>query len=224
MSQKPLALVVFLENVGHIAGLKLPQWLMNAIDFVTEEYAKLLLRLYGAYHRYDQVIILEDERATGPQLSSALLKMSCTHRIDVLLLVHGHEGRLVGYKGKHWVGKETFGPLIAAYQENPKTLNIRMVYGLNCFGASLAETWMAMGARAVNGAVGVNWFPEPSLSIFLRSWLSGHPYSLSVEKSNRRANQMWGKILRPNHNGAPHVAIQTSRQTVHGRDDITIFS
>ena len=53
MSQKPLALVVFLENVGHIAGLKLPQWLMDGIDFVTEEYAKILLHLYGAYRRYD---------------------------------------------------------------------------------------------------------------------------------------------------------------------------
>ena len=224
MSQKPLALVVFLENVGHIAGLKLPQWLMDGIDFVTEEYAKILLHLYGAYRRYDKVIILEDERATGPQLSKALLETSRTHRIDVLLLVHGHEGQLLGYKGKHWVGKETFGPLITAYRANPTVLDLRMVYGLNCFGATLAETWMAMGARAVNGAVGVNWFPEPSLSIFLRSWLSGHPYSLAVERSNRKANQVWSKILRPDSQGHPHVAIKSSRQTVQGSDDITIFS
>ncbi|MCB0093221.1 MAG: hypothetical protein KDE54_35275, partial [Caldilineaceae bacterium] len=61
-----MALVVFLENVGHISGLNLPGWLMDVIDFVTEEYAKILLRLYGAYRRYDKVIILEDAQATGP--------------------------------------------------------------------------------------------------------------------------------------------------------------
>ena len=32
---KPLALVVFLENVGHIAGLNLPQWAMNTIEMLT---------------------------------------------------------------------------------------------------------------------------------------------------------------------------------------------
>ena len=122
------------------------------------------------------------------------------------------------------MGKETFGPLITAYRANPTVLDLRMVYGLNCFGATLAETWMAMGARAVNGAVGVNWFPEPSLSIFLRSWLGGHPYSLAVERSNRKANQVWSKILRPDSQGQPHVAIKSSRQTIQGSDDITIFS
>ena len=70
---KPLALIVFLENVGHIAGLKLPQWAMNTVDFVTEEYAKALLHLYGAHRRYDRVLVLEDARATGPQLAAALL-------------------------------------------------------------------------------------------------------------------------------------------------------
>ena len=46
---RPLALVVFLENVGHIHGINLPQWAMDIIDFASEEYAKVLLRLYGAH-------------------------------------------------------------------------------------------------------------------------------------------------------------------------------
>ncbi|MFN8445658.1 MAG: hypothetical protein U0175_33010 [Caldilineaceae bacterium] len=224
MSHKPLALIVFLENVGHIHGLNLPQWAMDTVDYVTEEYAKLLLHLYGAYRRYDQVIILEDERAVGPELSKALLEASRTHQVDVLLLVHGHEGRLLGYKGKHWVGPETFDPLRAAYQADPNVLDVRMVYGLNCYGMTLAETWMALGAKAVNGAVGVNWFPEPSLSVFLRSWLQGHPYRAAVEHSNQMANKIWGTILRPNAAGEEHVAIRSSRQTVNGKQDITIFS
>lgn len=224
MSKKPLALVVFLENIGHISGLSLPQWLMDAIDFVTEEYAKVLLRLYGAYRRYDKVIILEDERATGALLREALVEASRAHQVDVLLLVHGHEGQLVGYKGTNRVGAETFGPLLQEYRANPMLLDLRMVYGLNCFGATLSQTWLALGARVVNGAVGVNWFPEPSLSIFLRSWLRGHPYSLAVERSNHTANKVWSRVLRPDAQGCAHQAIQSSRQTVQGTDDITIFS
>ncbi|RME62720.1 MAG: hypothetical protein D6790_05840, partial [Caldilineae bacterium] len=70
-----MALLVFLENVGHIAGMELPKWLMGLIDYVTEEYAKLLLRLLGAYRRYDRVVILEDAQATGDHLSRTLVEL-----------------------------------------------------------------------------------------------------------------------------------------------------
>ena len=168
-----MALVVMLENVGHLQGFDLPAWAMNVIDFVTEEYAKLLLRVFGAYRHYDRVLILEDERATGQELSAALMHLSVTHRVDVLLLVHGHQGCLVGYRGEELVGPETFADLQQRYGKDPELLDLRMIYGLNCYGATLASTWIDLGAVVANGAIGVNWFPEPSLSIFLRSWLGG---------------------------------------------------
>ncbi len=71
--QKPLTLVVFLENVGHIGSLPLPSWVKSVVDYATEEYAKLLLHLYGAHRRYDQVILLEDALATGDALAATLL-------------------------------------------------------------------------------------------------------------------------------------------------------
>ena len=142
--RKPLALVVFLENVGHLAGLKLPQWVMGTIDFATEEYAKALLHWYGAYRQYDRVIVLEDEQATGPQLAAALLDAGRTHTVDILLLAHGHEGRIVGYRGREWVGAETFDALLRTYRRDPAALDLRMVYGLNCYGLTLAATWLAL--------------------------------------------------------------------------------
>jgi hypothetical protein len=220
--QKLFALVVFLENVGHIHGLKLPGWLMNYVDFVTEEYAKWILWLYGAYRRYDQVIILEDERATGPALVETLLHHSRTHRIDLLLLAHGKEGALVGFKGKCLVGAEVFAPLIARYRADPSLLNLRAVYGLNCHGVTLAPVWMALGAQVVNGAVGVNWLPEPSLSIFLRQWLSGQSFSLAVQRSNTVASRWWRRIWRTDRYGRDHPFIASSRQVVIGKRDITI--
>lgn len=220
-SSKPLALVVFLENVGHIQGMNLPPWAMNTVDFVSEEYAKVMLRLYGAHRRYDRVVILEDQRATGPEFADALLANSRTHRVDMLLLVHGHEGCLVGYRAQEMVGPKTFLRLKNIYEQDHEALDLRMVYGLNCFGASLASTWLDLGAEVVNGAVGVNWFPEPSLSVFLRNWLGGKPYSQAVRQSNRRANQVWYRLLRSKPQN-PHPWILSSRQIIYGREDITI--
>ena len=220
--RQSVALVVFLENVGHISGLQLPNWLMNAIDYVTEEYAKILLRLYGAYRRYDKVIILEDAQATGANLSSALIETSKHHVVDVLLLVHGHANCLVGHKAQEMVGAETFIPLLEAYERDSTLLNLRMVYGLNCYGASLAPVWADLGAQAVNGSIGVNWMPEPSLSIFLRNWLNGAPYSTAVARSNRGAARFWRRLLKPNANKGDHAAIASSRQIVFGQRDVRI--
>lgn len=219
---KPLALLVLLENVGHIAGLDLPQWAMNTIDFVTEEYAKWLLRQLGAYQRYSRVVILEDEKATGLEMANTLIQLSLTHQVDQLLLVHGQQRSLVGYRGKAHVDGAVFDPLLAACALNPGLLDLRMVYGLNCYGASLAPIWLALGASAVNGAVGVNWLPEPSLSLFLRAWFAGASYSQAVIHSHTQAIQV-GKRIWPDLSGGqedPHIA--GSRQLIYGQADLTL--
>lgn len=223
---KQAALVVFLENVGHIAGLTLPQWAMTTIDFLTEEYAKALLHWCGAYRRYDHVVVLEDEQATGPQLAAALLTAGRTHTVDVLVLAHGHDGQIVGYRGRERVGAETFNALLHAYRSDPAGLDLRMVYGLNCYGLTLASTWLALGAKVANGAPGVNWFPEPSLSVFLRKWLGGSTYSEAVVASNTAATRWWGKLLRwfPSLPDQEHPWIGSSRQIVFGKEDVTITS
>jgi hypothetical protein len=222
--QKPLALVVFLENVGHIQGIPLPQPVTQAIDFVTEEYAKMLLRLYGAYRRYDQVIILEDEQATGPELVAALTEASREHTVDLLLLVHGRPGALVGCRAQVDVGPETFQPLLAAYRKDPNLVNLRMVFGLNCYGASLAPVWLELGASAVNGAAGINWLPEPSLSIFLRNWLGGRSFSEAFERSHRAALRWGQRLWRAAPDGSDHPKIAGSRQAIFGVRDVTIDS
>ena len=197
---------------------------MNVIDWTTEEYAKLLLRALGAHRRYDRVVILEDADATGPKLAAALLDCSAAHQVDVLLLVHGLAGQLVGHRGQEHVGAETFEPLLDAYRADPSTLKLRMVYGVNCHGVSLASTWLALGAQVVNGAVGVNWMPEPSLFVFLRGWLGGQPYSVALARSHRAANRFWRRIWRADAAGRDHDFIRGSRQVIFGQRDVTISS
>jgi hypothetical protein len=221
---KPLALLVLLENVGHVAGLPLPKLAMSAIDYITEEYAKLLLRLCGAYLHYDNVTILEDAHATGSNLAGAILRLSRSHRVDLLLLVHGKEGSLVGYRGQELIGRETFDLLLEKRRNHPAAVDLRMVFGLNCYGASLLDVWMQLGATVANGTPGVNWLPEPSLSVFLRNWFSGQPYAVAIQRSNRRARRWGGRVWRCAIPGKEHAKIESSRQIVYGARDVTIHS
>lgn len=220
---KGRALLVVLENVGYISGLNLPGWAMAVIDFVTEEYAKILLRLLGAYRRYDRVLILEDADVTNEKMAAALFDLSRAHRVDQLLLVHGHKECLVGYRGKVYIDGHLFNELLEAYSQEPSSLDLGIVYGVNCYGATLAPIWLALGADAVNGAVGVNWFPEPSLSLFLACWLNGATYSESVSTGFRWAWRV-GRLVWPDKaNGSADIHLTGSQQIVYGHRDVRLF-
>lgn len=217
--RKPLGLVVFLENIGHISGIDLPQWAMNVIDFVAEEYAKIALRVQGAHRKYARVWILEDEAATGANLTATLIGASRTHRVDVLVLSHGLPDKILGYKGVH-IGNETFLPLIAAYRADPSLLNLRAVWQMNCYGMSMARVWTQLGAESVNGSIGVNWLPEPALSFFLHDWLHGRSFASSVERSSNRAQRWWSYIYRRTPDRQLHPRLRSSTQVVLGKKDV----
>ena len=223
VAAKGRALLVVLENVGYISGLNLPGWAMTVIDYVTEEYAKILLRLLGAHRRYDRVVILEDAEVTNQKMAAALLDLSREHRVDQLLLVHGHKECLVGYQGKVYIDGHLFNALLEAYCQDPSVLDLGVVYGVNCYGATLAPIWLALGADAVNGAVGVNWFPEPSLTLFLAQWLNGATYSEAVGTSFRWARWV-GRLLWPDKaDGSADIHLTGSQQIVYGRRDVRLF-
>ncbi|HRX04903.1 MAG TPA: hypothetical protein P5148_17275, partial [Anaerolineae bacterium] len=71
---------------------------------------------------------------------------------------------------------------------------------------------------AVNGAVGGNWLPEPSLSVFLHGWLGGRPFGESVERSNRAASRLLGQVWRGQ--GSPHPKIASSQMLVFGDKEL----
>ncbi len=213
----PLALLVFLENLGRISGVSLPPWVTRVVDFVAEEYVKLALRYHGVYRRYDRVLILEDARATGPDLRAALVGLSRTHRVDLMILAHGAPGQIIGHDGKP-IGRETFLPLLEEKRRDPARVRLRMVWQMNCYGASLAGYWRALGAVAVNGSGGVNWLPEPTLSLFLRKWLRGAPYSEAVHDSATRAERAWRRIYRSRPGKPLHPRLAESRTMILGEE------
>jgi hypothetical protein len=212
----PVALVVFLENLGHIAGMTLPTWVSRTVDYVAEEYVKLSLRLQGVHRRYNRVLILEDERATGPDLRAALMALSRTHVVDLLVLSHGSPDALIGHKGQ-LVTAASFAPLIAQHQAKPGLLRLRAVWQMNCHGVTMLQTWQALGATSVCGTPGVNWLPEPGLSLFVRRWLRGEPFGDAVARSSARAEGLWRRIYR-DRNGALHPSLASSRPIVFGNE------
>ena len=86
------------------------------------------------------------------------------------------------------------------------------------------ERWCQLGATVANGTPGVNWLPEPSLSVFLRNWLRGQPYTVAVERSNAHARRWGNRLWRDTWRGKEHPMIESSRQVVYGDKDVTIHS
>ncbi len=210
-------LLVFLENGGRVGGIDLPQWASRALDRSSQAYARTAVWLQARRH-YDRIVVLEEEQATAVHLWQALLDAGDA-TVDVLMLVHGQAGYACGH-GDDRVGADFFAGLRSLRAAGLAPFRLRAVYQMNCYGQSLAPEWLSLGAQAVNGAVGVNWLPEPSLSVFLRAWLGGATFEQAVQRSYRAASRVLGLIWRPqaSRSGArqPHDKIASSRMDVFG--------
>ena len=210
-------LLVFLENGGRVGGVNLAPWASLALDRLSQAYARAGVWLQARRH-YDRIVVLEEKQATAAQLWQALLDAGDAV-VDVLMLVHGQVGYACGH-GDNQVGADFFAGLRRLRAAGLAPFRLRVVYQMNCYGQSLAPEWLSLGAQAVNGAVGVNWLPEPSLSVFLRAWLGGQTFEQAVQRSYRAASRALGLIWRPQSGQAgakqPHDKIASSRMQVFG--------
>lgn len=216
-------LLVFLENGGRVGGVHLPRWASLALDRSTQAYGRAAVWLQ-AHRRYDRIVVLEEERATAAHLWQALLDVGDAV-LDVLMLVHGQPGYACGH-GDDRVGADFFAGLRNVRAAGLAPFHLRAVYQMNCYGQSLAPEWLSLGAQAVNGSVGVNWLPEPSLSVFLRHWLGGATFEQAVQRSYRAASRALGLVWRPQSSRAgvrqPHDKIASSRMEVFGDGQLRI--
>ena len=213
----PTILVVFLENGGRVGGVDLPHWAALALDRLSQAYARAAVWLQARRH-YDRIVVLEEEQATAAHLWQALLDAGDA-TLDVLMLVHGQNGYACGH-GDNQVGADFFDGLRALRAAGLAPFNLRAVYQMNCYGQSLAPEWLSIGAQVVNGSVGVNWLPEPSLSVFLTNWLGGATFQQAVQRSYRAASRALGLVWRPQASRSgvrqPHDKIASSRMEVFG--------
>lgn len=86
----------------------------------------------------DRIIVpstWEDEAGEWGPVDRRLADANPTQMVD-MPLVHGHEGRIVGDRGREWVGAETFNALLRAYRSDPA--NLDRGYGdgyCTCYGS-----------------------------------------------------------------------------------------
>lgn len=214
-------LIVFLENGGQVGGIVLPPLVSFLLDRSAQAYAKAAVWLQARRH-YDRIVMLDEEKATEAQLWRALIDAGHA-TIDVLMLVHGLPGQAYGYNGRV-VRADFFAGLRSLRATGKAPFNLRAVYQMNCYGQTLTEEWLSLGARAVNGSVGVNWLPEPSLSVFLWNWLHGRSFDVAVQRGYTAASRVLGLIWRPEHTRSgiaqPNAKIASSRMTVAGQGEM----
>ena len=214
------SLVVFLENGGAFGHLNLPPALSRALDYWSERSARALLSVLGADRHWQELRVLEDQRARPEELLSTLVGISQRRTVaDLLVLAHGSPEGAVGWQGA-CLDQGFLDELRAVRAGYGLPVRLGCVYTIACHSAHQADAWLAAGAQAVNGVLGENWLPVPTLPLFLAQWQKGATFGEAVLAAHLRALH-WARGLAgrdPTWQGR----IEASRQMVAGRHDVRL--
>ena len=99
------------------------------------------------------------------------------HFIDLFLFTHGNTGSFRASAGSHGskdpVTEDDIRRELDPARTGLSAFPIRIVWGTNCYGASLGDTWRAVGAKAATGAQFVNFYPG-SYGPMIEDWNKGN--------------------------------------------------
>lgn len=213
------SLVVFLENGGAFGHLRLPPALSRALDYWSERGARTMLSMLGVDRHWQEIRILEDQRAHPDELLSTLVGISQRAVADLLVLTHGLPEGAVGWQGA-CLDQEFLDELQAMRTGHGLPIHLGCVYTIACHSASQADAWLAAGAQAVNGVLGENWLPVPTLPLFLARWQKGATFGEAALTAHLRALH-WARGL-AGRDETWQGRIEASRQMVAGRRDVRL--
>jgi hypothetical protein len=212
-SRDQLALVVLIDN-DH----KNTPWGNIAEWAAKRRIMKKVKRHYG------KIYWLVGKRATRQRFFESIRHAARNEKIvDVLLFAHGMS-ELVAFHGGHVCDGEIYYELFSRGGEA-----VRMVYQMNCFGASLNDDWLQAGANGVTGPVGYNIFPTIHMPEYLKRWCRGEDMCTAAHKAYRKAKpygKKWYYKLMIRMFGKRKVrssSIRESRYQFNG-EPVTIFS
>lgn len=175
------SLIVLQENSGRVElppGIsdELKDIIYAVIDRIAEPFEDIKTTLQGA-GRYDTIHLLTDNLCSRTELLSALITETQNDRtIDLIVLGHGSNEKLYMKQRPHLTGRpfgNIRGLLTDAQRSGVNQLNLRMVYMCNCYGSTLNDDWIAIGAKASVGSKMNDYMPEPMITFFIHNWLSG---------------------------------------------------
>lgn len=161
---------------------------------LAETAGRLVTGSLGLTGKYQEVRLLVGRDATKDKFFRALnrlIQQDCV--IDIILETHGNPELLAIHGGK-LTGEDIRDRLYLKGGEK-----IRLVYMMGCFSGSLVDDWVAVGADAVTGFVGLNVIPVLHYPTFLRHWVSGTNARKATERAyasaRKRARSGWYREL-----------------------------
>jgi hypothetical protein len=181
-------LILLQENSGRSSLTDfLPDYIQAQADAIvdtfveTSESANFQSLASGSYQRF---INLSDTNCTRARLLSTLITQSVDgYTVDLAVLGHGSSERLVLNSGSLTGGLtgNLRSMLTEARAQRGAAFNfkLRAVHMCNCFGSTLNDDWLAIGAQVSVGSRRNNYMPEPMLSYFWNGFV----------KSDKRVSQ-----------------------------------
>jgi hypothetical protein len=173
------ALILLQENTG--GGVQYlpdwtPDWLNDAvtavIDRLAETFEDLKTQLQAG-GRYDVVHMLSDAACTRAKLLDCLVEEANKGRIvDLIVLGHG-SAEVLKLHGEDLTDAQIRTLKSDAQARGVQALTLRTVYMCNCFGSTLSDAWVAIGAKASVGSRQNDWMPEPMTTYFVHDYVGG---------------------------------------------------
>ncbi len=186
-------LILLQENSNGKSYLEEDEGDTTAIDRLIDtaaelgETTKFRLLADGKYQRF---IDLSDTQCTRENLLNELIKQTKQgFVIDLAVLGHGNIDLLRLNGEGSLVGSPSSSPLLPNRQRDPRHIrnlladartrennpafkfNLRLVHMCNCFGGTLNDDWLAIGAKVSVGAPLMDWMPEPMNTFFWEDFL-----------------------------------------------------
>lgn len=157
--ERPLALVALIDNHNRDP-------LKGAVaDFVGRGTTSLA----NVGGRYRRMTWLTGQDATYVRFFDAVRKAADDgFVIDVFIECHGSPEELLVQGGRNIRGKDIRRELYLKGGER-----VRLVYMMACYGSTLNDDWIAVGAKGVTGHLEVNSIPVFHLPVFLSRWVRG---------------------------------------------------
>ncbi len=110
--------------------------------------------------------------------------------IDLYIFSHGWTDQFKASKGSHgsedFVTAEDIKNELHPSKTGLAQMPIRIVWGTNCYGQTLGDTWRSVGAKATAGARYVNFYPN-SFGNFIDAWNKGISFDSAVENADTDA-------------------------------------
>lgn len=104
--------------------------------------------------------------------------------VDLFIFSHGFQRGFVTSKGTYGDNETVTDTYL---ERNVAPLKLRVVWGVNCWGSFLGDTWEKLGAKASAGARYVNFYPT-RFNRFIKEWRDGTRFGASLYRSDTKAS------------------------------------